>query len=84
MNKHKVFSIGTVAKLAGVTQKQLRHWEARGYISAPTRIICGHRAYRYFSEKQVEQVKAIKRLLDEGYTLSSASKLVKQEGRKDA
>ena len=64
-----------MAKLAGVTHKQLRHWEARGYISPPTRVVMGDRAYRYYSQTQLEQVKEIKRFLDEGYTLSFASKL---------
>jgi DNA-binding transcriptional MerR regulator len=84
MNKHKAFSIGATAKLAGVTQKQLRHWEARGYISPPTRVRMGDRAYRYYSQAQLEKVKEIKSLLNEGYTLSHASKIVRKEGRKDA
>jgi DNA-binding transcriptional MerR regulator len=60
MNKHKAFSIGATAKLAGVTQKQLRHWEARGYISPPTRVRMGDRAYRYYSQAQLEKIKSVK------------------------
>ena len=26
------FSIGDTAKMTGATQKQIRHWEAKGYI----------------------------------------------------
>ena len=43
------FSIGDTAKMTGVTQKQIRNWEDRGYIPEPTRVVCGERAYRYFT-----------------------------------
>jgi MerR family transcriptional regulator, redox-sensitive transcriptional activator SoxR len=76
--KHETFSIGDTARMTGVSQKQLRHWEAREFISAPMRIVCGQRAYRYFTKRQVEQIVAIKRSLDEGYTLSHASRLARK------
>ena len=72
MNKHNVLSIGDTARLTGVSQKQIRHWEGRGYIPPAMRVVCGKRAYRYFSEGQVEQIKAIKALLDQGFTLVHA------------
>jgi len=78
MNASKTFSIGDTSKLTGVSQKQLRNWEARSYIPAPTRVVCGQRAYRHFTEKQVKQIQAIKRFLDEGYALPHASRLAKQ------
>ena len=74
----KTFSIGDTAKIAGVSQKQLRNWEARGYITPPMRIVCGQRAYRYFTRKQVETIKVMKNLMDEGYALAHASRLAKQ------
>ena len=76
--KHETFSIGDTARMTGVSQKQLRHWEAREFISAPMRIVCGQRAYRHFTKKQLEQIQAIKKLLDEGYTLSHASRLARK------
>jgi DNA-binding transcriptional MerR regulator len=76
--KHETFSIGDTARMTGVSQKQLRHWEAREFISAPLRIVCGQRAYRYFTRKQLVQIEAIKKLLDEGYTLSHASRLARK------
>lgn len=81
--KQETFSIGDTEKMTGVSQKQLRHWETRGYIPAPTRVICGQRAYRHFTKKQVEQVQAIKSLLDQGFTLAHATQAVrnpKKEG----
>ena len=83
--KHETFSIGDTAKLCGVSQKQLRNWEARGYIPAATRVVCGERAYRHFTEKQVKQIQAIKKLMDEGYALPHASRLArKSSGKGDA
>ena len=69
------FSIGTTSRMTGVTQKQIRHWESRGYIPKAIRVVCGDRAYRYFSSEQVEIISKIRGYLDEGYTLSHASKL---------
>jgi DNA-binding transcriptional MerR regulator len=81
--KHETFSIGDTARITGVSQKQLRNWEARGYIPAATRVICGQRAYRHFTKRQVEQIVAIKRSLDEGYTLSHASRLARKSNGKE-
>jgi DNA-binding transcriptional MerR regulator len=77
------FSIGDTARITGVSQKQLRNWEARGYITPPMRIVCGQRAYRYFTRKQVETIKAMKRLMDKGYALAHASRLAKQSRGKE-
>jgi DNA-binding transcriptional MerR regulator len=79
----KTFSIGDTARITGVSQKQLRNWEARSYIPAPTRVVCGKRAYRHFTEKQVSQIQAIKRLMDEGYALPHASRLARKSTTKE-
>jgi DNA-binding transcriptional MerR regulator len=79
----KTFSIGDTAKIAGVSQKQLRNWEARGYITPPMRVVCGQRAYRYFTRKQVETIKAMKKLIVEGYALPFASRMAKKSSGKE-
>jgi DNA-binding transcriptional MerR regulator len=79
----KTYSIGDTAKLAGVSQKQLRNWEARGYITPPMRVVCGQRAYRYFTKKQVETIKAMKKLMVEGYALPYASRMAKKSSGKE-
>jgi DNA-binding transcriptional MerR regulator len=78
MNKHNTFNIGDTARMAGVSQKQIRHWESRGYIPPAMRIVCGERAYRYFSKSQMEQIKAVKAMLDRGFTLAHAAKVTKE------
>ena len=73
------FSIGDTARMTGVTPKQIRHWEARKYIPQATRVVCGDMAYRYFSLDQIEIITKIKGYLDQGYTLSHASKMARNK-----
>jgi len=71
----KIYSIGDTAKITNVSVKQLRNWEKQQYLNGIQRVICGERAYRFYSIKQIQQIKKIKELLDTGFTLSAASKL---------
>ena len=71
------FSIGSASRMTGVTQNQIRRWGARGYIPAAMRVVCGERAYRYFTLDQVEIMTKIKGYLDQGYTLVHASKMAR-------
>ena len=76
---HKItFSIGDTAEMAGVSQRQIRDWEARGYIPKAQRLICGDRAYRRFSMEQIEIIKKIKEYQDQGFTLQAAARKTKQ------
>ena len=70
------FSIGDTAKMSGASQKQIRHWEAKGYIPEAIRVVSGDRAYRRFTLGQVEAIGKIKGYLDEGYTLLAAAQKV--------
>ena len=80
--RRQTFSIGDTSRITGVSPKQIRHWEERGYIGTAERIICGERAYRHFAKEQVEQIKTIKSLLDEGYSLSHASRMAAKINKK--
>ena len=70
------FSIGDTAKMTKATQKQIRHWEAKGYISEAARVVSGDRAYRRFTPDQVETIRQIKEFLDQGFTLTAAAQKV--------
>lgn len=70
------FSIGDTAKMSKASQKQIRHWEAKGYIPEAIRVVSGDRAYRRFTLGQVEAIGKIKAYLDEGYTLLAAAQKV--------
>ena len=67
------FSIGDTSSMTGVSQRQIRNWEARGYIPEAGRVVSGVRAYRRFTLDQVEIIQKIKGYLDEGYTLHTAA-----------
>ena len=69
------FSIGAASKMTGVSRKKIRSWEARGYIPEAIRVVCGERAYRYFTADQIEIITRIKDYLEQGYTLTHASKM---------
>jgi MerR family redox-sensitive transcriptional activator SoxR len=72
--QHKTYSIGEAARICGVTEKQIRHWEEKGHIPSPQRVICGKRDYRQFTEEGFKLIRRIKEYLDEGFTLSMAAK----------
>ena len=80
-NRHETFSIGDAAKMTGASQKQIRHWEAKGYIPKSERIVCGDRAYRRFTADQVQIIRSIKNYLEEGYTLPHSSRMAMQDAR---
>ena len=79
LNNKPVFSIGEAARICGVTVKQLRHWQDRGYIPEPARVVCGERSYRQFHSGDLQIISRIKAYLDEGYSLQTAALKTKDE-----
>jgi DNA-binding transcriptional MerR regulator len=77
--QHKSYSIGEAARICGVTEKQIRHWEEKGHIPSPQRVICGKRNYRQFTEEGFKLIHRIKEYLDEGFTLTSAARKAASE-----
>ena len=73
------FSVGQTATICGVTEKQIRHWEYKGYIPQAQRIVCGKRSYREFTNADCALIRRIKEYLDEGYTLKIAAMKAAQE-----
>jgi len=76
--KFSTFSIGDTSAMTGVSQKRIRHWESRGYIPKAARSVCGERAYRRFTQQQVDAIKKIKEYLDQGYSLTHAARMVRE------
>ena len=74
-SKERTFSIGDTARITAVSKKQIRNWERCGYIPEADRVVCGERAYRYFTNDQVGIIVKIKGFLDQGYTLKHSSRL---------
>jgi DNA-binding transcriptional MerR regulator len=84
MASRNTFSIGQVARMTGATVRQVRRWSDSGVIIPAEKQTHGDISYRRYTEKHVELVSRIMEYLNQGYTLSFASKNVRKEGRKDA
>ena len=74
----KTYSIGDAAEITGVSQRMLRAWEGK-HIEFPQRIVCGDRAYRRYSQAQINLIAKIKGYRDQGYTLSTAAQKAKAD-----
>lgn len=69
----KTYSIGDASRITGVSQRQLRAWEGK-HIPQPDRIVCGERAYRRYTQAQINLITRIKKFQDQGFTLKAAAK----------
>jgi DNA-binding transcriptional MerR regulator/methylmalonyl-CoA mutase cobalamin-binding subunit len=65
------YKIGTVAKLTGLSPFLLRAWENRYDLLKPQRSDTGRRAY---TRSDVETLRAVKRLLDRGYSIGEVAR----------
>ena len=74
----KTYSIGDVENMTGVSQRQIRRWEGK-YFPEPERIVCGDRAYRRYSTRDVDLIRKIKHYLDQGFTLPASAKFARRE-----
>ena len=74
----KTYSIGDASRITSVSQRKLRSWVGK-HIPKPERIVCGDRAYRRYTQAQINLISKIKEYQDQGFTLSAAAK--KAQGR---
>jgi MerR family transcriptional regulator, light-induced transcriptional regulator len=65
------YKIGTVAKLTGLSPFLLRAWENRYDLLKPQRSDTGRRGY---TRSDVEMLRAVKRLLDRGYSIGEVAR----------
>jgi len=73
-NKYETtFSIGDTSRITGVSQRKLRSWEGK-YIPEPERLVCGERAYRRYTQAEINLIRGIREYQDQGFTLSAAAK----------
>jgi MerR family transcriptional regulator, light-induced transcriptional regulator len=71
-----VLRIGEVARRTGVAVPTLRAWERRYGLLSPDRTEGGHRLY---SERDIERVRGMVRLLDDGWSAAAAAREVLRE-----
>ena len=66
-------SISDASTETGLSQKQLREYEAKGYINEPIKVRCGSISYRYFSPKHIREIKIFAKYKKQGFTLPIAA-----------
>lgn len=77
-----LFPIRVVARLTGINPVTIRAWERRYRLVLPERTPGGHRLY---SRADVELLRAASRLVDQGVTISRATRLLEEPaGEKDS
>ena len=76
--REQLYSIGETSKMTGVSRRQLRNWETKGYIPAPQRVVCRLKAYRFYNEDDIALLKRIQSCLNNGLTLKSAAEMAKK------
>ena len=78
ISKDKTYSIGDASRITDVSQRQLRAWEGK-HIPQPERLICGERAYRSYTQAQINLITQIKKYQDQGFTLAAAAQKAKDD-----
>lgn len=70
-----VVGIGEVSQITDIPTRQIRYWEEKKIIESLPEKEGKNRKYDY---KNIKKMLLIKELLDEGYTLDSASEKIKK------
>lgn len=73
--KKLVVGIGEVSQITEIPTRQIRYWEEKKIIESLNEKEGKNRKYDY---KNIKKILLIKELLDEGYTLDSASEKIKK------
>ncbi|MBN1522168.1 MAG: MerR family transcriptional regulator [Candidatus Aureabacteria bacterium] len=73
-NDKDVYTSSDLLRHAGISYRQLYHWENKGLLR-PYRIRLGSREFKRYRQKDFQIVKLIRDLLDEGYALPNVKML---------
>lgn len=74
MKDTKIYSVGQIAELCSISAKQLRYLDDKGIIVPATRD--ENNNYRYYSEKQIEEILLVKEMKQLGIPLNRISHLL--------
>ena len=66
-------SISDAAIQTGLSQKQLREYQEKGYINEPIKIRCGSVIYRRYSPEHIREIKIFVKYKNQGYKLPIAA-----------
>ena len=72
------YSSGETAKVAGLSLRQLHYWSTIGIVW-PILEVHGLRSFYRYSKEDIQLLKRIKSLEEEGYTLRTAFRKAKEE-----
>lgn len=73
------YTIGEVSKMLDLSTSKIRHWEGEIQSLNPKKQSNGNRA---FTQKDIENIKLIKHLVESGYTLEGVNRKL-QQSRKE-
>ncbi|MCI0560158.1 MAG: MerR family transcriptional regulator [Nitrososphaera sp.] len=76
-SKASLYGSVVAAKEAGLSLRQLYHWVDVLQVVQPQLHQCGMRSFRRFTSADLKVLKMIKSLVEEGYTLRAAARMVK-------
>lgn len=75
LNRNEILiSMTDISKVTGVSQRQLRYWEQKGYITS----VHDKSENRKYNIKTMVVIGMIKNFMDEGFTLAKASDKAKE------
>jgi len=72
MDRNNIMTAGEVRRVTGVSRPRLRHWERIGIIT-PTIEQHLSRQWHVYTLAEVDRIKAIMALINEGWTLRGAA-----------
>ena len=69
------YTSSQVTRELAISLRQLYYWELKGIVK-PKVVTMGAREFKRYSEQDLQRLRRIKQLLDEGYTLAAAVRKV--------
>jgi DNA-binding transcriptional MerR regulator len=66
-------SISDASQETGLSQKQLREYEEKGYIKPSMKVRSGSITYRRYSPEHIEEIKIFRKYLGQGFRLPVAA-----------
>ena len=72
------YGTAEICRMAGISQRQLEYWVLIGIVT-PSFEPHGQRYFKRFTEADVEILKRVKQLTDEGFLVSRALERIKRE-----
>jgi len=78
-----LFTSAQVLKAVSITYRQLSYWELKGIVK-PTYQKLGCRNFKRYTQQDIDTLKTVKRLLDQGYSLPATDTLKEISKREEA